>query len=172
MTDQDPTTETRGDRKRRAKQAAQDSVRLVEEVAALQDDALANIPLDPVFRHLIHEIRAMRPDGARRRLTRYVGKRFHGEAMEPIAVALAALRARKQVTDKVEGAAIRWRDRLMMEGDSAVDALLAVHPEVDRQQLRHLARQAHKEQAASKSSRAGRALMRLIRPLMVSQQTG
>jgi len=58
-----------------------------------------------------------------------------------------------------------WRDRLLAEGDAALPELLAEFPGADRQQLRQLIRNAHRERAAQKPPRAARLLFRYLREL-------
>jgi ribosome-associated protein len=56
----------------------------------------------------------------------------------------------------------RWRERLMVEGDEALGALLAEYPSVDRHQLRTLIRTARKDREQGKPE-GERRLFRLLR---------
>ena len=51
-----------------------------------------------------------------------------------------------------------WRDRLLIEGDSAVNELLKQYPELDRSRLRQLLRNAKKESEQNKATKSYRKL--------------
>jgi ribosome-associated protein len=59
----------------------------------------------------------------------------------------------------------RWRDRLMEEGDEALNELLDEYPNADRQQLRQLVRVAQKEQLQGKSPAAQRKIFKYLREI-------
>ncbi len=63
----------------------------------------------------------------------------------------------------------RWRDRLLKGGDHDLNALMAVYPDAERQKLRQLIRDAHKEQAAEASPRSARLLFKYLRELMTEE---
>ncbi len=44
-----------------------------------------------------------------------------------------------------------WRDRIINEGPTAIEALIEKYPQADRQQLRNLQRQASRELAEKKA---------------------
>ena len=59
-----------------------------------------------------------------------------------------------------------WRERLLVEGDSALAELLQAHPHPDRQHLRQLVRNAKEERLKNKPLHAYRELFRELRLLM------
>ncbi|MCG8425839.1 MAG: DUF615 domain-containing protein [Chromatiales bacterium] len=59
----------------------------------------------------------------------------------------------------------RWRDRLVEEGDSALNELLDEYPNADRQQLRQLIRTAQKEQLQGKPPVAQRKIYKYIKEI-------
>ncbi|MEW8014495.1 MAG: ribosome biogenesis factor YjgA [Candidatus Sedimenticola endophacoides] len=61
----------------------------------------------------------------------------------------------------------RWRDRMLSEGDSAVEQLLDEYPNLDRQHLRQLLRTAAKEQQQGKSPTAARKLFKYLKEMAV-----
>src|SRR5690554_5638579 len=83
------------------------------------------------------------------------------------------LEAIKAVYDELEQEKLRrdhafhrleaWRDRLLDEGDSAVEAFIADYPDVDRQALRQLIRNAQREREKGKPPPSARKLFKLIR---------
>ena len=58
-----------------------------------------------------------------------------------------------------------WRDRIIEEGDAAVEALMKEYPEADRQRIRLLARNATHGPEGKKTKRARLELLRAIRAL-------
>lgn len=67
-----------------------------------------------------------------------------------------------------ERMAERWRTRLLAEGDTALNELVAEVPAADRQHLRQLLRQAGAEPPTDRSKRAARELLRAIRAALLS----
>ncbi|VAW80192.1 UPF0307 protein YjgA [hydrothermal vent metagenome] len=101
--------------------------------------------------------------GARKRQLQYIGKLMRGIDPEPVQQYFEQrqLEARYQARKHHERE--DWRDRMIAEGDTAIEHYLEAHPGADRQHLRQLVRQANKEQAASKPPKSSRALFRYIR---------
>jgi ribosome-associated protein len=64
----------------------------------------------------------------------------------------------------------RWRDRLIAEGDQALEAFVALYPETDRQHLRGLVRHAQHEAAHNKPPAAARKVFKYIRTLDETQR--
>ena len=56
----------------------------------------------------------------------------------------------------------QWRDQLIADGDQALDELLNESPKLDRQHLRQLIRQAHKETSQNKSPAASRKIFKYL----------
>jgi ribosome-associated protein len=81
----------------------------------------------------------------------------------------AALESRNDV-DRVEAARFRrieqWRDRLLIEGDTALDALLGAHPDAARGQLAALVARAIDERDRGRPPTASRELFRALRDLL------
>ncbi len=60
----------------------------------------------------------------------------------------------------------KWRDRLLSEGDSAVNELVSVYPEFERSRLRQLSRNAKKEAEKNKPPKSGRQLFQYIKDII------
>jgi ribosome-associated protein len=101
--------------------------------------------------------------GARKRQLQFIGKLMRNIDPEPVQryFERLCLDTRQQLLR--QHALEDWRDRMLAQGDSAIDAYLSDHPGADRQQLRQLVRQAKKEQAGNKPPRSSRALFRYLR---------
>ncbi len=101
--------------------------------------------------------------GARKRQLQYIGKLMRDIDPEPIQhyFEQRQLEARYQARKHHE--LEDWRDRMIEEGDTAIESYLESHSNADRQHLRQLLRQIKKEQAADKPPKSSRALFRYIR---------
>lgn len=111
----------------------------------------------------LRDAKRMPSRGAHKRQLQFIGKLMRDVDPAPIQHYFDNLRneARQQV--RLQHEAEHWRERMIDEGDSAIDGWLAAHPEGDRQHLRQLVRQAKKEQEAGKPPKSSRALFRYIR---------
>ncbi|TDR53828.1 ribosome-associated protein [Halomonas ventosae] len=136
---------------------------LGEQIIAMSDAQRARFPLSDDLLRAIEETGRIKAREARRRHMQYVGKLMRGEDLDGI----------QAVFDEIENETLRrdhafhrleaWRDRLIAEGDAAVEAFVDEFPEVDRQALRQLIRNARREREQGKPPTNARRLFRLIR---------
>ncbi|MGE4535108.1 ribosome biogenesis factor YjgA [Halomonas sp.] len=136
---------------------------LGEQIIAMTPAERARFPLSDDMLAAVEETARIRSHEGRRRHMQYVGKLMRRED-------LAAIRA---VHDEIEQETLRrdhafhrlerWRDRLVEEGDPAVEAFVADYPDADRQALRQLIRNARRERDHHKPPASARKLFRLIR---------
>lgn len=82
---------------------------------------------------------------ARRRQLQRIGKLMRYEDPEPIQAALDKVRNKHSQATAALHKLEMLRDRVVEEGDKAIDDVMELYPEADRQRLRQLARQAAKE---------------------------
>ncbi len=140
--------------------------KLGETLVELSDKELARMPIeDDRVREVIHEARGIRSHSARRRHLQYLGKLMRGIDPIPIEQALEALHQRRRGNAEAFHRLEQWRERLLQEGDPAVQALLDAFPGGDRQLLRQLIRQHRREAEAGKPPAASRKLFRYLREL-------
>jgi len=137
---------------------------LGEELVNLGDKERAQVPLDEALLDAIALAQKIRnKHEAYRRQLQFIGKLMRSRDPEPIIQALTQIRNRHTQAARAHHQLEQWRDRLIAEGDSAINALLAETPQLDRQQLRRLVRQALTEQQQQKPPKAARQLFRLLR---------
>jgi ribosome-associated protein len=141
---------------------------LGEALVALDDGALARIPMPEDLRELVRESRRVSSLIARKRQLQFLAKqmRRQEEALPAIEQALQAHSAQHRGESAQLHRIERWRERLIHEGDEALEALLAEFPDADRQQLRTLARRASQELKGNKPPTAARALFKALRELV------
>ncbi len=141
---------------------------LAEALAILSDAQLARVPLADDVREEVARTRAITSHIARKRATQFLAKqlrRLDEAEIEPIRAALDHDRAKAHHDAAALHRLEAWRNRLIEEGDAALDELLALHPAADRQQLRQLARNARAERDRDKPLHAYRELFRVLREL-------
>lgn len=111
----------------------------------------------------LRDAKRMPSHGARKRQLKFIGKLMRDIDPEPIQQYFDKLHDEARQQAHLQHEVEDWRDRMIGEGDSAIDSWLAAHPGGDRQHLRQLVRQAVKEQETGKPPRSSRALFRYIR---------
>lgn len=150
-----------------------DSVRdLGAHLAELGSRELATIPLPDDVLSAIKELNRIKAHGARKRQLGFLAKRMRNIDVEPIEAALEKLRQSARANTINLHLVEKWRDRLLgdVDQESAKDALtafLSEYVEADRQQFRHLQRQALSEREAQRSPAAARQLFKAIRDVVI-----
>lgn len=139
---------------------------LGEELVNLPVDQFNKIDLPENLRLAISEARRIHQHGARKRQLQYVGRLMREVDAEPIREQLATLLGHSARATQQLHLIERWRDRLLAEGDTALEELLQEYPHADIQNLRQLLRSANKEILANKPPRSARALFRSLRDLI------
>ncbi|GEK47071.1 hypothetical protein HPA02_13540 [Bisbaumannia pacifica] len=138
---------------------------LGEKIIALSEAQRAKLPLSDDMLAAVEETGRIRAREARRRHMQYVGKLMRKEDTEAIQAAFDEFEQEKLRRDHAFHRLERWRDRLIDEGDEAVEAFLADFPDADRQALRQLIRNAQRERDAGKPPASSRKLFKLIRDI-------
>lgn len=154
------------------KRAAEALQELGEELARLKPEALAGFELPERLRDAILELQRITAHGAQRRQRQYVGRLMREVDDAPIRARLQVLRGEDAASRARFHRVERWRDRLIAEGDAALNELLAERPDADRTRLRQLLRESQQERkrAAERPAPplAQRALFRALRELFES----
>ena len=113
----------------------------------------------------IKEAQKIRQHGALKRQRQYIGKLMRDIDAEPIQKQLHELRHKDDLHNIHFKRLEQWRDRIMEEGDAAINALMNEYPGADRQYLRQLHRNALREQKNNKPPVAYRQIFKYIREL-------
>ncbi|MDH3633761.1 MAG: DUF615 domain-containing protein [Gammaproteobacteria bacterium] len=114
---------------------------LGKRLATLSADQLARIPLDqPVLEAIALARRIQNKRSALKRHYQFLGKLLRARDTEPILAALAEIDNESRQSIQHHHRAERWRDRIIDEGNDAIEALLAKITQADRQKLRQLLR--------------------------------
>jgi ribosome-associated protein len=141
------------------KRAAHRLQSLGRELAELNDEQRARIPLNDDLAHAIDEYRHIRSHEAKRRQLQFIGRLMRNESSDGIAAALEDVRKTSASARYQLHECERWRERLLAD-DAALTEYVADHPHIEVQTLRNLIRKARHD---PEDTGAYRALFRFIR---------
>ncbi len=146
---------------------------LAGQLVELPPTRLAKLELPDDVRDEIANVRRISSHIARKRQLAFLAKlmrRHDSTAFDAVRAALGENRDRQRQETAAMHRLEALRERLLGEdGDTAASELIAQHPDIDRQHLRALIRQARVEQATpNKPPRAFRELFQLLKALQES----
>lgn len=145
---------------------ALDVLHIAHALAQMSPAQLARVALDEALRTEVERTRAITSHGARKRQEQFLAKQLRkldADALGAIRVVLADDRTKAMRDAAALHQVEQWRERLLDGGDEVLGAFIATHPDVDRQQLRQLIRNACAERKAGKPPHAFRELFRFLR---------
>ena len=147
---------------------ALDVLALAKQLVEMPPSRVARLDLPDEVTEEIGNVRKITSHIARKRQLSYLAKLMRRHDEEAFAAARAWL-ANDREAGAREAAATHHlealRERLLSEGDSALSELITAHPDLDRQHLRALIRQAHTERKANRPPHAYRELFRVLREM-------
>ena len=142
---------------------------LAGQLIELQPSRLAKLSLPEDVRREIDITRRMTAHGAKKRQLAFLAKvmrRFSDEDFAAVRAELGENREKQRQETAAMHRLEAIRDRLIAEDEGALSELIAEHPQVDRQHLRSLVRQARIEKdTPNKPPRAYREIFQLLKDL-------
>ncbi len=141
--------------------------KLGEELIDLPASQLASIPMPESLRDAIEEARLLKSREAIRRQAQRIGKLMREIDPADIRQALQKLKMSKVQDAKHFQKIEQIREQLISEGDAALSVLMASYPDLDRQHLRQLVRNAKKDREKGKKTGAELELFKYLRGLLV-----
>lgn len=135
------------------------------ELVELPANQLDKLPLPERLRDAINLCQQISAHEGKRRQLQFIGKLLRDVDPEPLLQALEQRRQQAKVSAQKHHTLERWRDRMLAEGDDALNAFMQEYPQADRQQLRQLIRTAQKEAEQNKPPAAARELFRSLRTI-------
>lgn len=154
---------------------------LGEALLDLRSDLMAGLALPDKLAEALAQAKRITNFEGKRRQMQFIGKlmrQLEDDTLAAVRTALELQRAGLARDTEALHQTEEWRERLIAaEGDSALDAWMAEHPDTDRQQLRTLVRQARKDAvpekpgAAPRHGRAYREVFQLLRAQMAATDT-
>lgn len=130
----------------------------------LSEGSLKKMPIDDELTEAISLARRIRNtrEGYRRQL-QLVTKLLRNSDYEAVKRELEGLQRGGDAENAKFHALERWRERILTQGDDAIQAFIDEYPATERQKLRQLVRKAQKEQAEEKPPAAYRELFKYLR---------
>ena len=158
----EPAPPTKGELKRQA----QTLQALGEQLIEAPEELVAGLDLPEKLRDAIELARRITSHGALVRQKLFIGKLMRRVDPEPIRAALEAVSETARLTTMRFKRAERWRDRLVLEGQTAIAEFIAEVPQADRAVLAQLAGAASAEHAGGNPAGAKRELFRWVRDML------
>ena len=128
------------------------------------EEQLSELPLGDELWSDIRLARKIRNthEGFRRQM-QLIGKRLRITDSDPLYTAINVLNNKHlRVTQTLHKLEL-LRDNVIANGDVCINEIMDKHPQIDRQRLRQLARQANKELKQNKAPKASRELFKYLR---------
>lgn len=138
---------------------------LGDRLTTLRPEQLDRLPLSDALRKALEDAPKHKAHIARKRHIQYIGKLMRDQDIEAILALVDQLDASTRQYNERFHVLERWRDRLLGDGDTALEAFFAEYPDADRQHLRGLLRQAQHEAARNQPPAAARKVFKYIREL-------
>jgi ribosome-associated protein len=147
---------------KRDSQALQD---MGSQLVEMPEGQLTKFNLPENLKDAIYEARRLKNREGKRRQLQYIGKLMRTADISFIQETLDRMDHQSQTYRQHFQQLEDWRDRLISEGATAIEALIEKYPAADRQQLRNLQRQASRELEQKKSPTAARKIFAYLREL-------
>lgn len=154
-----------GPSKSQRKRDAEAMQKLGEELTTLKDSELAQFDLPENLFKAIQDARKISSHGGLKRQRQYIGKVMRSLDAASIISKLDELRRKHELNSGHFKKLEHWRDRILAEGNKAIDELMIEFPQADRQMLRQLQRNSQKESDTGKPPAAARQLFKYLRQL-------
>jgi ribosome-associated protein len=142
---------------------------LAQQLVDLQPSRLAKLALPDDVRHEIDVTRRMTAHGAKKRQLAFLAKvmrRYDEADFASVRAELGENREKQRQETAAMHRLEAMRDRLIAEDEAALPELINEHPQVDRQHLRSLVRQARIEKdTPNKPPKAYREIFQLLKDL-------
>lgn len=152
---------SKSQRKRDATAAQQ----LGQNLLKLDQNTLKTIELPENLGLALDEARRIKKNSALKRQLQYIGKIMRNIDIDPIQEQYNKLCNHYAKDIKSLHRLEKWRDRLLTEGDTALEELVNEAPNVDRQHLRQLVRQSNKESKLNKPPKSAREIFKYLKTL-------
>jgi len=147
---------------KRESQALQD---MGSQLVEMPEGQLNKFELPENLKDAIYEARRLKNREGKRRQLQYIGKLMRTADISFIQRTLDMMDHQSQTYRQHFQQLENWRDRIINEGPTAIEALIEKYPQADRQQLRNLQRQASRELAEKKAPTAARKIFAYLREL-------
>lgn len=152
------------------RKAEADALQVIgKKLVDLPSDRITKLNLPEGLYDAVFEARRLKSYGAIRRQLQYIGRLMRDVDAESITEQLSRWEGKHHEENARFHALERWRDRLINEAatpqSDALQAFVTQYPNSEIQRLRHLSRNALKEQSTSGPLKSSRELFKLLREI-------
>jgi len=144
---------------------------LGQALMKLPEPHFNRMPLSEDMREAMALYKRLKHNEAKRRQLQYIGKHMPREAVDDIQAALDEIENENKRFRQHFHQLEQQRDSLIQGSNEDLTHFLDQYPELDKQQLRNLVRQAQKELSQKKPPAASRKLFRFLRENIDPSQT-
>ncbi len=141
-----------------------------EKLLELPAARLSSVPMPDALREAVMLARKMHKFGALNRQKQYIGKLMRQIDVNPIRDALAAIAQEGLAGKQTHKSSENWRDRLLNEGNPALESFLEKYPDSDRQQLRRIIRNHKKAGSEIVLATERKKLYRILHAVLVTEK--
>lgn len=149
--------------KSQAKRDVEEMQKLGGKLVKLSHKTLQKFNLDERLLDAILLAQTIHSNSAGRRQIQLIGKLMRHADIEAIRLQYESYQNQAVEANAHFHKLETWRDRLLIEGDSAINELLKQYPELDRSRLRQLLRNAKKDSEQNKPPRSARELFQYLK---------
>lgn len=171
MTDYDDFQDDLPPSKSALKREMQALQELGKTLMALPEAHFNRMPLSEDMREAMQLYKRLKHNEAKRRQLQYIGKHMPREAVADIQAALDEIENENKRFRQHFHQLEQQRDALIQGSNDDLTRFLDQYPQLDKQQLRNLVRQAKKEVSEKKPPAASRKLFRFLRDSIDLSQT-
>jgi len=139
--------------------------KLGARLTKLNREQINKLDLSETLRSAIEEFHRIKSNGAQKRQLQYISKIMRTEDAEQIEHDIGLFEAGHQAHTQAFHKLERWRDRLIDDGNSALQEFFEAYPGADIQHVRQLIRNSQKELKQNKPPAASRKLFKYLRDL-------
>ncbi|MEY3017326.1 MAG: ribosome-associated protein [Pseudomonadota bacterium] len=137
--------------------------KLGEKLLELSPKQLARVPMSDKLAEAIDTAKRINHHEGKRRQMQYIGKLMRSEDGEAIGAVIQQIEDGHKALARAFQQLENWRDRLIAEGENAIGDIAAEYPDIDRQHLRQLIRNAQREASQNKPPASARKLFKYLR---------
>ncbi|MCK5263097.1 MAG: DUF615 domain-containing protein [Gammaproteobacteria bacterium] len=139
--------------------------KLGDELVKLKQEELNSMILPDTLLEALHEARRIQSRSGLKRQRQYIGKIMRQIDSDEIKKQLEQIRHKHDTNTAQFRKIEQWRDRLLLDDKTALSEIIDTHPEIDRQHINQLIRQAKRELQQEKPPASARKLFKYLRDL-------
>ncbi|MDH5611464.1 MAG: DUF615 domain-containing protein [Gammaproteobacteria bacterium] len=139
--------------------------KLGEELLKLKQSELDAMNLPEELNDAVSTARKIQSRSGLKRQRQYIGKIMRQIDNEAVKKQIEQIRHKHDTNTVQFRKTEQWRDRLLADDKTALNEIIDTHPDIDRQHINQLIRQAKREQQQEKPPTSSRKLFKYLRDL-------